>query len=273
MKHKGQYIRKQDGSTQPFDTEKFIYSLVKSGLSNEAAQELAEDVLQRTKPYESTRDLKRRTHSLLYRKHPDAACRYRLKDALMKLGPTGYPFEHLMAQVLAKQGFKTQVGQQLKGKCVQHEVDVIAVANDTVLLMECKYHNQPHVKSDVKVPLYVKARFDDLRHLYPDKKLIYSVACNTRFSDDALMYGQCAGIQMISWKHPAHNSLNYLLDHFKVYPISVLRWLHRSELEVLFENAIYTTRDLVRSSEILFNFVKDPLRRKRILDEAAALND
>ncbi|MFN4298277.1 MAG: hypothetical protein ACK4EX_00960 [Thermaurantimonas sp.] len=271
MKRKEQFIRKQDGSTQPFDREKFIHSLIKSGLSTEAAQKLADDVLKSTQPYESTRDLKRRTHSLLYRKHPEVACRYRLKDALMKLGPTGYPFEHLMAQVLARQGFKTRVGQQLKGRCVQHEVDVIAVADNTVLLMECKYHNQPHVKSDVKVPLYVKARFDDLRHLFPDKTLIYSVACNTRFSDDALMYGQCAGIQMISWKYPVHNSLNYLLDHYKVYPISVLRWLHRSELEVLFENAIFTTSDLVRSSEVLFNLVKDPQRQKRIIDEATAL--
>lgn len=272
MKHKSQYIRKQDGTTQPFDRDKFIYSLVKSGLSNEAARKLADDVLNNPQPCESTRELKRRTHSLLYRKHPEAASRYRLKDALMKLGPTGYPFEHLMAQVLGKQGFKTQVGQQLKGKCVQHEVDIVALSETAVLLMECKYHNQPHVKSDVKVPLYVKARFDDLRHLYQGKTMIYSVACNTRFSDDALTYGQCAGIQMISWKYPNNNSLNYLLDHYRVYPISILRWLHRSELEILFDHAIYTISDIVRASDLLLNLVKDAQRRKRILDEAVALS-
>lgn len=272
MKNQSHFIRKQDGTSQPLNREKFIQSLMRSGLSATNAAQVASDVLSDISPGVSTRELKRKTHAILYRKHPVAAGRYRLKDALMKLGPTGFPFEHLMAQLLQKKGYQTHVGAQLQGRCIAHEVDVLAESFNSVWLMECKYHNQPHVKSDVKVPLYVKSRFDDLRHQFDTKNIVYSAACNTRFSDDAITYARCAGMQLISWNYPEAAGLNHMLDHYRLYPVTILRWLHRSEVSTLFEQHIYSISDLIQSERDLSGVITDPVRRRKILDEAIFLS-
>ena len=44
----------------------------------------------------------------------------------MDLGPTGYPFEDYVAEILKTEGYQTQVRQVLEGNCVSHEIDVIA---------------------------------------------------------------------------------------------------------------------------------------------------
>ncbi len=271
MKNQPLLIRKKDGSLQPFDQEKFVHSLMRSGLPADAALQVAKNVLTHITPDTSTRELKRKTHSALYKRHPEAASRYRLKDALMKLGPTGFPFEHLMAQLFQKKGFRTQVGIHLQGRCIAHEVDVVAHTGESAWLMECKYHNQPHVKSDVKVPLYVKSRFDDLNHHFTGLNLVYAVACNTRFSDDAMSYARCAGMNLISWNYPAGNGLNHQLDHYKIYPISILRWLHRAELNTLFDQRIYTLHDLLQAFDQIQTLITEPVRRQKVLNEALAL--
>lgn len=267
MKNRPRLIRKQDGTIQAFDQDKFIHSLVRSGLTSTSATKIAEDVLAELKPDATTKDLKRKTYSILYRRHPEAAGRYRLKDALMKLGPTGFPFEQLMAQLFQRKGFNTQVGIHLAGLCINHEVDVLARAKDSIWLIECKYHNQPNVKSDVKVPLYVKSRFDDLKHHFAGSKIIYSVACNTRFSDDALSYGQCAKLHLLSWNYPTGNGLNHQLDHYRLYPVSILHWIHRSEIAALLERGIYSLFDLLQSFDQLHSIVTDPSRRQKIITE------
>lgn len=271
MRQRPQLIRKKDGTTQPFDQNKFIHSLERTGLSTDTASQIAKDVLIHFGSDTSTRDLKRKTHSVLYKRHPEAAGRYRLKDALMKLGPTGFPFEHIMAQLFQKKGFKTRVGIHLMGLCISHEVDVLAQTTDSAWLMECKYHNQPHVKSDVKVPLYVKSRFDDLVHHFAGIELVFSVACNTRFTDDAVSYSRCAGIQLLSWNYPETNGLNHQLDHYKIYPISILHGLNRSEINALFEQHIYTLQDLLQEFDQLKKIITDPTRRNKIIHESEAL--
>lgn len=54
------------------------------------------------------------------------AIRYDLKRALMELGPSGYPFEKLISDLLRKFGYRTKTNLTLQGKCVSHEIDVIA---------------------------------------------------------------------------------------------------------------------------------------------------
>ena len=55
-----------------------------------------------------------------------SASRYKLKKALMQLGPSGFLFEKLVGKIMEQEGFKTNVGVIVQGNCVQHEVDVIA---------------------------------------------------------------------------------------------------------------------------------------------------
>ena len=67
-----------------------------------------------------------------------------------------------IAELFKQQGYKVEVGKILQGNCVSHEIDVIAVKENQLNLMECKYRNQPGVAVDVKTPLYIKARFEDV---------------------------------------------------------------------------------------------------------------
>jgi len=58
-----------------------------------------------------------------------------LKKAILQLGPTGYPFERFVGELLKYQGYEAKVGQIVQGNCVQHEVDVVAKKGDTVFLL------------------------------------------------------------------------------------------------------------------------------------------
>jgi len=52
--------------------------------------------------------------------------------------------------------------QKVRGKLVEHEIDVVAWNEEKLIMVEAKFHNQLGVKTDLKVILYVKERFDDL---------------------------------------------------------------------------------------------------------------
>ncbi|KKR71461.1 MAG: ATP-cone domain protein, partial [Candidatus Levybacteria bacterium GW2011_GWC2_40_7] len=80
------------------------------------------------------------TDFLAQSKYPFAKSQYSLKRAIMDLGPTGYPFEDYVAEILKTQGFKTKTRSLLMGKCVTHEVDIIAEKGKEKLLVECKFH-------------------------------------------------------------------------------------------------------------------------------------
>ena len=59
--------------------------------------------------------------------------------------------------------------------------------------MECKYKNQGGVSVDVKVPLYINSRFDDVldnrSQLGHFSKFQGWIVTNARFTDDAKAYG------------------------------------------------------------------------------------
>lgn len=51
---------------------------------------------------------------LRYRKQP-GALRYRLKNALFRMGSSGYPFEHFIGELFRQMGFAVQVGVVVEG--------------------------------------------------------------------------------------------------------------------------------------------------------------
>ena len=87
---------------------------------------------------------------------------YKIKQALFELGPSGYPFEMFIGELLKYQGYDVQVGKIVKGLYVKHEVDVIAIKDNRTFMVECKFHSSGSKKSDVKVPLYIDSRFRDI---------------------------------------------------------------------------------------------------------------
>src|SRR3990167_6783794 len=110
-----------------------------------------------------------------------------------------------------------------------------------LLMAELKFHNQIGEKSDLKVALYVKARFDDLSAQYFDygrrRQLDEGwLITNTKFSSNAIRYGLCAKVAMIGWSYPAKGNLQDLIEDAHLHPITCLTSLTITEKQNLLQN-------------------------------------
>ena len=153
---------------------------------------------------------------------PVIAGRYDLKGALLRLGPTGFTFEQFMARVLQEYGYATQTDQILAGKCVKHEVDILAAKGKKTTFVECKYHNAPGIYTDLHVAMYTWARFIDLKEGKEkvDEGLLIT---NTKFSMDAMDFGICRGLRMMGWNFPKGEGLQDRIEKKDLWPITVLK--------------------------------------------------
>jgi hypothetical protein len=278
-------ITKASGRQEAFDAEKLRRSLVKAGASERLIEQILDEVLPQLYPGMPTKKIYRLAFTRLRKATKPSAARYKLKQAIMELGPSGFPFERLVGALLVAQGYQVQVGQLMQGRCVQHEVDVVAEQKGVQLLVECKYHNHQGRVSDVKVPLYIKARFDDIRHQWEDEHAAAgqegrqfferthkgAIFCNTRFTSDAQQYGSCAGLLLVSWDFPQGGSLRELVDSARLYPLTSLTSLSRAEEQRLLERGLVLCRELLGQEALLLEIGVQPRRLKGVLEEIEQL--
>ncbi len=263
------FVVKRDGRWEPFSREKLVASLVRSGLSREEAEEIASLVEQRAPRVVSARELHRIVKRLLAARHPLAVKRYVLKRALMRLGPEGYPFEKYFARLLEARGFEARTNLVVKGRCVEHEVDVEAVKDGRRYMVECKYHNSPGIYTGLKVVLYVRERLRDLSGRFDEAW----VATNTRFSVEAIQYARCAGVRLTAWGYPPGWSIQELVEGPGLYPVTVLEELGVDARRRLLSAGLVTLSDLVAAGPgRVAALLGWPLgAAERILREAAAV--
>ncbi|MFO8030607.1 MAG: ATP cone domain-containing protein [Cyclonatronaceae bacterium] len=162
MSRRNVRITKASGEKVPFSEEKLRNSLERSGATETQIERVVDEVEDHLYEGITTGKIYRRAYQLLRKRSRSNAARYKLKKAIMELGPSGYPFERFVGAILEQQGFRTEVGVLVEGKCVIHEIDVMAWKNSKLIMVECKFHNRPGVKCDVKVPLYIHSRFRDV---------------------------------------------------------------------------------------------------------------
>jgi hypothetical protein len=210
-------ITKASGHKEAFDPEKLKNSLVNSGADEAAATKVVEHIIHEVHDGMTTSDIYKHAFNVLEGMNKPAAHSYSLRRAVMHIGPTGFPFEKMISEIYKEKGYEVLTDQMVMGKCVGHEVDVVAWNNDELIMCEAKFHNELGTKSDVKVALYVKARFDDLiynefnyggRMRKLDKGILIT---NTKFSSTAVQYGKCVGLHMIGWNYPEKGNLNQMI--------------------------------------------------------------
>ena len=160
--NKSVLIKKYSGEYEAFDVNKLINSLRRSRADEDIIQDIARKVQEQIEEGMTTKKIYQLAFKMLRSKSRVSASKYKLKKALMELGPTGFPFEKLVGQLLAHEGFATQVGVIVQGNCVQHEVDVIALKDNNHYMIECKYHSDQGRFCNVKIPLYIHSRFLDV---------------------------------------------------------------------------------------------------------------
>lgn len=228
-------IRKASGEVEPFSQHKLETSLRRAGAQEETIDWIVKEIKKWLEDGISTKKIYTRAFQLLQKKRGGTAARYKLKKAMMELGPTGFPFEHFIGQIMQHQGYEVLTGQIIQGHCVQHEVDVVATNDKVQNLMECKFHNSPGNISNVKVPLYIRSRMDDIirkRKNEPEFNGLQFqgwVVTNTRFSSDALQYGKCSELKLLSWDYPENNGLKDLIEKYRIFPITTLAHLTQKQ--------------------------------------------
>lgn len=272
--HIGQTVTKADGNKAVFSDEKLRRSLLKAGAAAGMAENIVDTIKGKLYPGITTREVYDLAFDLLREQSRPAAARYHLKRAILELGPSGFPFEQFIGELFRHKKFTVQFNLTVQGFCVKHEVDVLALKPPETHYIECKYH-QAGIRCDVKTALYVHARSKDILH----KKTVNGTAdastgwliTNTRFSSDAVQYGECAGLRLMSWDYPAGGSLKDMIDDAGLYPVTCLTTLSHQEKSRLLHLQAVLCKDLLNRPVSLNAAGIAEAKRKLVLEEAALL--
>ena len=273
MNLEGLEVKKYSGEKVKFSVSKLRLSLVRSGADKAMVDLIVKKVSDELYHGISTKEIYNRAFTLLKGKNRYIASRYKLKRAIYELGPTGFPFERFISRLLKYSGYITETNIVLQGKCVTHEIDVIAKKENGITLIECKYHNEQGAKCNVKVPLYIHSRFLDVEANYKDKETLTSgwVVTNTRFTKDAVKFGKCSDLYLLSWDYPSGNGLKDRIDRLGLYPITVSTLLTNREKQFLLSRDVILCRDLKGDKLFLNHLGISDTRKKKILSEISKL--
>lgn len=270
-------VVKRSGDIVEFDRQKLERSLLNSG----ALPSLVKDVLLKIDQiaYDgmSTKQIYKHAFAMLKKQSNAHAARYNLRTALQLLGPAGFFFEKFIARLYASEGWETKTNLVLQGQCVSHEVDIAMRKGSSMMMAECKFHNSREAISDVKVPMYILSRFNDLktqRHdIFTRSDSITSclIVTNNRFSSDAIAFGTCSGLQLLSWDYPGKDSIRLKIDSKGLYPITCLTTLSLVEKEKLLILDVLLVVDLINNADSLRKINLSESRIKNVLKEASEL--
>ena len=242
-------VRKAGGALEDFNLHKFRSSLRRVGADESTIDDVLGQILDVIGPHTTTKEIYRLAQGMLKKRNRPSGMRYSLKEALFRLGPTGYPFERYVADIFREYGYDTKVGLTLQGKCVTHEVDVLAVSDSEVSVMECKYHNARGTTTDVKVALYVRSRVADLEATlgreHEGKVFKGRLVTNTRCTSDAIAYAGCAGLEILSWRYPDGGGLEEMIEGKKLYPVTMIQGLQAGLVAKLIDEGILLLRELI----------------------------
>lgn len=270
-------IIKHSGDIVDFDPEKLKKSLMKSGASPAVVEDILRKISKELYDGISTKKIYRKAFGLLKKEANSHAARYNLRAGLQALGPAGFFFEKYIARLFSAEGYLTVTNLILKGKCVSHEIDVLVKRDNAIMMIECKFHSRRDAVSNVKVPLYVFSRFNDLREkhhvIFSEKDFISKcwIATNNRFTSDAVDFSKCSGMNLLSWDYPKNNNLRTKNDIDCLYPVTCLTTLTLAEKDKLLVLDIILAKELVNNSDPLEKIGLSSNRIKNVLKEVREL--
>jgi hypothetical protein len=272
-KNKQVLILKASGDEEIFSTDKLKRSLFNAGANDETVKRIVDNIEDWIHHGVTSKKIYTRAFSILRHEKKTTAVRYKLKQAILELGPTGFPFESLIGQLFEMKGYSTEVGVVVNGMCITHEMDVIATLDKSQNIIECKYHKDQGKQVSIQVPLYVHSRVDDIiqkRKTLPEfQDFSFStwVITNTRFSPDSMNYSKCSGVQLLGWDYPSGNGLKENIEKYKLYPITVLTNLSKVEKQQLMEKGIVSCPQLLKHPDSVKTFDFNQRKYDRLIKE------
>lgn len=262
------FVIKADGSKEEFSEKKLVASITRAGIPQALIPEVLAHI--HSKLHENIHTSEIYHHILEFldtSEQPFHKTKYSLKQSIMDLGPTGFPFEKFLAHLFERMGYQTKVDQILQGKCITHEVDIVIQKAGTISMVEAKFHNGVGIKTDVHVALYTKARFDDVSaRTHFDKAFLVT---NTKTTLDAITYAQCVDMEIMSWSYPDGNGLRDLIERYHLHPITSLSSLSQLQKQQLLEQDVVLCSELLEKKGILLSLHLTKEKEAHVLQEAA----
>ena len=264
-------VLKLDGTYEEYDEKKLANSLARSGVAQDVQKKIIDKV--RSELFEgiSTSKIYKRAYKLLEHEdavQPEVTFRYSLRRSISEFGPSGFPFERFVGEIFRLKGYNIQVGKVLKGKCASHEMDVVGHKDDEVFTAELKFHNRLTIKTDLKVALYVRARFDDLiaGGIYGEKKQRLAIITNTKFSSNAIRYSECAGIELIGWNYPrqGQGNLHDLVQESGIHPLTCLSTLSKKQKLYFLDKQAVLCQDLSADDYKMLREAREVIPKSKI---------
>ena len=254
------YVINNSGQKEPFSWKKICNSAERVGASKELARQIATVIEREAYSGITTVEIFRQVEEILSKKYPRGRIRFRLKEAIRRLGPSGFPFEKYVGGILIQLGFSIKVNQYIKGQYVFHEIDFLAKDKEYCLIGECKYHSLPGGRVDLKVGLIHNSRCLDLISGDACKKIKSKqlkirpiIITNTKFTSEIIKYAQGVDIDLLGWKYPEMRGLEYLIESEGFYPITILPSLTDNLLEIFGQQKLMLVQDVLNIDEVKFS--------------------
>lgn len=267
-------VRKKSGKIEPYSRAKLERSLAHAGAGNGLSKHVLDKVEAKFKEGMTTAQIHKLAMDTLAKESKALAANYALKRSILDLGPAGFHFEKLVARILEAEGFDVEIGVVLRGRCINHEVDVIARRKDKTYFVECKFHRSQNKKNDVKAALYIHARNLDLKEgaKVPDFDQ-YLLVSNTVFTQDAIQYSECVGLGLLGINYPTPETLGALIQIHRLHPLTALRSLRQHEKTELLDSGYITCKDLWNNPEIVVKLLRSKAEASKVLGEVRTILD
>ncbi len=239
------------GEKEPFSLKKVFNSARRAGASEKLAKEISLKVQKQAFPGIRTSEIFKKAKQLLRKNDKPSGLRFSLKEAIRKLGPSGFPFEKYTGEIFATQGFKILLNQKISGRYAKHEIDFLAKKNKFLYIGECKFRIHPGERIDLGTVLAVYARFLDLKQgNYFEKFKGYNIkpilVTNAKFSSQAKRYSQGMSIELLGWNYPVSKGLETIVESKKLYPITILPSLTGYLMEVFAGQGMMIAQDILK---------------------------
>jgi len=241
-------VTKADGTKQPYRREKIVNLCLKMHAPLHVAERVADKLEERIYDGIETKEILRIVFSYLRYYQPTVRYQIDLRRAISLLRSKP-DFERFIQLLLQELGYKVLPNLIVKGRCVEYEIDSIAIKGEETVLVEVKHHLDYHTYTGLDVCRNARATYEDLTEGYSlgfnrfniTKAIVVS---NTKFSEHAIQYANCRSIACIGWKFPVGKNLGNIIEEKRLYPITILKSLKRNYKEKLADNGIVLLNQL-----------------------------
>lgn len=270
------YVINNRGEREPFSFRKVYNSCRRIGASKGLARDIAEQIRSEVYPGIETSEIFNSVKQRLIGTSFRSGIKFSLKDAMRKLGPSGFDFEKYVGEVFTRNGFEVEMNQLIPGFCIgSYEIDFVAKKGGVVHLAECKYHHQAGNRVDLKVGLISYARFLDIKKgtYFKRQKVRPLIVTNVKFTSEVKRYARCTDIDLLGWKFPPRRGLEKMIEKQNLYPITILPSFKRYFKEIFARERIMMARDILEfSTKSLASRLKiSPREIEKLREEAGLL--